>query len=207
MRRTLVITCIMLVFAPATARAAATSPSAKPVRPAAHVTTVGDLAVQAALRLRGAPYVYGGSSPAGFDCSGFTSYVYGKLGIDLAHSSYDQWTAGRHVARSDLEPGDLVFFYGLGHVGMYVGHGLFIHAPHTGTVVSLDRLSGSWYGPGYVGAVRVHGTQQPAHVRAEHRSARHAQKVHRARRARRSRPASPAPAYDWSPEALAVGAA
>jgi cell wall-associated NlpC family hydrolase len=135
--------------------------------------TIADRAVHDALALRGDPYVYGGSTPAGFDCSGFTSYVYGKLGITLAHSSYDQWTSGPHVPRAGLEPGDLVFFAGLGHVGIYIGGGRFVHAPHTGTVVSVDRLSGSWYGAEYDGAVRPHGSQALlSTVRREARMAR-----------------------------------
>jgi len=159
MRRTLAIACIMLLTLPATARANAfdvkTHVGHTPPAPA----TIADQAVHDALALRGAPYVYGGSTPAGFDCSGFTSYVYGKLGIKLAHSSYDQWTAGQHIPRRDLEPGDLVFFDGLGHVGIYIGDGKFVHAPHTGTVVSVDRMSGSWYGAEYDGAVRPRGSQ------------------------------------------------
>ena len=95
--------------------------------------------------------------------------MFAEVGIQLAHSSYDQWSAGMHVPRSALRPGDLVFFAGLGHVGIYIGGGRFIHSPHTGTVVSVDRLSGSWYGAEYDGAVRVHGSQaafrRPVHGR------------------------------------------
>jgi cell wall-associated NlpC family hydrolase len=150
---------MILVF-PATARASATD-VAPHVRHAAPVAdTIAGAAVRDAMRLRGAPYVWSGASPAGFDCSGFTSYVYGRLGIRLAHSSYAQWSAGPHVRRSDLRPGDLVFFAGLGHVGIYIGGGRFVHAPHTGTVVSVDRLSGSWYGPEYDGAVRPRGSSR-----------------------------------------------
>jgi cell wall-associated NlpC family hydrolase len=122
--------------------------------------TIAAAAVRDAMRLRGAPYVWSGASPAGFDCSGFTSYVYGRLGIPLAHSSYAQWSAGPHVTRADLRPGDLVFFAGLGHVGIYIGGGQFVHAPHTGSVVSVDRLFGSWYGPEYDGAVRPRGSSR-----------------------------------------------
>jgi peptidoglycan DL-endopeptidase CwlO len=159
MRRTLAIATIMILSLPATAQAnvAAATPQVGHTPGAA--ATIADRAVRDALALRGAPYVYGGSTPAGFDCSGFTSYVYGKLGVTLAHSSYDQWTSGPHVARARLRAGDLVFFAGLGHVGIYIGGGRFVHAPHTGTVVSVDRLSGSWYGAEYDGAVRPHGSQ------------------------------------------------
>ncbi len=90
----------------------------------------------------GVRYVYGGTSPAsGFDCSGFTRFVYAHFGIDLPHYSGAQFDRGRRVSRVGLRPGDLVFFDGLGHVGLYIGGGRFIHAPHTGTRVSIDTLS------------------------------------------------------------------
>jgi cell wall-associated NlpC family hydrolase len=131
--------------------------------------TLGAAAVRFAERFRGTPYVWAGTTPAGFDCSGFTRYVYAHFGISLPHSSYAQWSLGRHVRRSQLEPGDLVFF-GLGHVGIWVGHGRFIHAPHTGTVVSIERLNTGWYAASYSGAVRLRGAAarlHPAHsVRA-----------------------------------------
>ncbi len=161
MRRILAITAIMLLSLPATARANVFDVKSHVGHTPPAPATIADQAVRDALALRGAPYAWGGSSPAGFDCSGFTRYVYGKLGIPLAHSSYDQWTSGWRVPRRDLQPGDLVFFAGLGHVGIYIGDGKFVHAPHTGTVVSIDRLSGSWYGADYDGAVRPHGSQAP----------------------------------------------
>ena len=125
--------------------------------PQPDVVTVADSAAGQSLHLRGVPYQWAGSTPSGFDCSGFTRYVYLQLGIELPHSSYGQWDAGRHVSRSELLPGDLVFFDGLNHVGLYLGHGRFIHAPHTGTVVSIDSLNTGWYADTYVGAVRVQG--------------------------------------------------
>ncbi|HVC87872.1 MAG TPA: C40 family peptidase [Gaiellaceae bacterium] len=103
----------------------------------------------------GVPYVYGGTSPrSGFDCSGFTRFVYAHFGISLPHYSGAQFDRGRVVSRAGLRPGDLVFFDGLGHVGLYIGHGLFIHAPHSGTRVQIDSLDGS-YGALYDGARRL----------------------------------------------------
>ena len=106
----------------------------------------------------GVPYVWGGASPSGFDCSGLTMYVYAQLGISLPHYTGSQWSAGPHVSRDQLQPGDLVFFTpSLGHMGMYVGGGSFIHAPHTGDVVKISSLSDPWYSSEYQGAVRVVG--------------------------------------------------
>ena len=91
---------------------------------------------------------------SGFDCSGFTRFVYAHFGIALPHYSVAQFDLGRRVSRWHLRPGDLVFFDGLGHVGLYIGRGRFIHAPHTGTRVSIASLSGS-YAAVYDGAVRL----------------------------------------------------
>ena len=111
--------------------------------------------VRFARRYLGVRYAYGGTSPAsGFDCSGFTRFVYGHFGITLPHYSGGQFSAGRRISRAGLRPGDLVFFDGLVHVGLYVGNGLFIHAPHSGTRVSIDPLSG-WYAGRYDGARRL----------------------------------------------------
>ena len=108
-----------------------------------------------AMRYLGTQYVYGGASPSGFDCSGLVMYVYAQVGVSLPHSSYAQYSAGVPVSRDQLQPGDLVFFDGLGHVGIYVGGGQFIHAPHTGDVVKISSLSESWYASTYVGARRI----------------------------------------------------
>ncbi len=97
------------------------------------------------MRYLGIPYVYAGDSPSGgFDCSGFTMYVYAQIGISLPHNAAMQFGEGTPVSRDALEPGDLVFFYGLGHVGMYIGGGNFIHAPHTGDVVKISPLAGHY---------------------------------------------------------------
>ena len=107
-----------------------------------------------AMRYLGTPYVWGGASPRGFDCSGFTMYVYAQVGVSLPHNAAMQYGMGVPVSRGDLQPGDLVFFYGLGHVGLYIGGGSFIHAPHTGDVVKISSLSGS-YASSFVGARRI----------------------------------------------------
>jgi cell wall-associated NlpC family hydrolase len=100
------------------------------------------------------PYVFGGATPAGFDCSGLVEYVYAQLGIALPHYAAAQYQYGVAVPRADLQPGDLVFFDGLNHVGIYIGGNSFVHAPHTGDVVKISTLSG-WYDVTYVGARRI----------------------------------------------------
>jgi cell wall-associated NlpC family hydrolase len=119
--------------------------------------TLGQQAAALAQQYLGVPYVWGGASPSGFDCSGLVVYVYGQLGVSLPHYTVSLWSSGPHVAYSDLAPGDLVFFYNLDHVGIYLGGGLFIHAPHTGTVVQISSLNDPWYHAAYDGAVRILG--------------------------------------------------
>jgi peptidoglycan DL-endopeptidase CwlO len=106
-----------------------------------------------AMRYLGVPYVWGGSSPSGFDCSGFVMYVYAQVGISLPHYTVSQFGMGSAVSRSQLQPGDVLFFDGLGHNGIYIGGNQFIHAPHTGDVVKISSISG-WYASSYVGARR-----------------------------------------------------
>jgi peptidoglycan DL-endopeptidase CwlO len=108
-----------------------------------------------AMQYLGVPYVWGGSSPSGFDCSGFVMYVYAQVGVSLPHYTGAQWGMGVPVSYGDLQPGDLVFFDGLGHVGIYIGGGEFIHSPHTGDVVRIDSLSEGWYAATYDGARRI----------------------------------------------------
>jgi cell wall-associated NlpC family hydrolase len=100
--------------------------------------------VDIAMRYLGIPYVYAGADPSGFDCSGFTMYVYAQVGISLPHNAAMQFGMGTPVSYDQLQAGDLVFFYGLGHVGMYIGDGNFIHAPHTGDVVKISPLAGHY---------------------------------------------------------------
>ena len=101
--------------------------------------------VSIALQYLGIPYVWGGASPStGFDCSGFVQYVYAQAGVYLPHHAASQFAYGVPVSRDQLEPGDLVFFDGLGHVGIYIGGGEFVHAPHTGDVVKISSLYEDW---------------------------------------------------------------
>ncbi|MFL5918939.1 MAG: C40 family peptidase, partial [Gaiellaceae bacterium] len=107
-----------------------------------------------AMRYLGVPYVWGGSTPRGFDCSGFAMYVFAQIGVSLPHSSYAQFNMGTPVSIGQLQPGDLVFFSGASHMGIYIGGGQFIHAPHTGDVVKISSLSG-YYSSAFVGGRRI----------------------------------------------------
>lgn len=93
----------------------------------------------------GTPYVWGGTTPSGFDCSGFTSYIYANHGVNIGRTTYDQIKVGKSIPISQLQPGDLIFFGSVSsphHVGMYIGGGRYIHAPHTGDVVKISGLGG-----------------------------------------------------------------
>ena len=120
--------------------------------------------VQIARSVIGTPYSYGGTTPAGFDCSGFTSWVYSHVGITLPHSSSAQYALGGSngftsiESMDDLQPGDLVFHdtdgSGIGHVGIYTGGGMFVSATSS-EGIQEKSLTDSYWGPVYVGAVRV----------------------------------------------------
>lgn len=104
----------------------------------------------------GTPYRWGGESPAtGFDCSGLVRWAYGRVGLDLPHNSYALYAEGRRVQTSRIEPGDLLFFEGLGHVGLYVGNGRMVHSPQSGRNVEVVRLAATNYGARLIGARRV----------------------------------------------------
>lgn len=123
-------------------------PAPSPSPPPATATSAASIAQQ----YLGVPYVWGGASPSGFDCSGLVMYVYAQIGIYLPHSAAAQYSAGTPISDSERQPGDLVFFGSpISHVGIYVGGGTMIHAPFEGSVVSYGGVGG----PSYVGAIRL----------------------------------------------------
>jgi len=146
--------------APAPAPTTTTTPSPTPptttttASPPPPTSAGHPQAATIALKYLGVPYVFGGATPAGFDCSGLVMYVYAQLGISLPHYAAAQYQMGVPVPRDDLQPGDLVFFDGLNHVGIYIGGNQFVHAPETGDVVKISSLTG-WYADNYVGARRI----------------------------------------------------
>ncbi|MDX6336129.1 MAG: peptidoglycan DL-endopeptidase CwlO [Streptosporangiaceae bacterium] len=114
--------------------------------------TVGAQALQYAMTRRGDPYVWGAAGPGTFDCSGLVMWAYAQVGISLPHYTVSQWNMGQHISRSQLQPGDLVFFYaGIDHVGIYLGNGLMVDAPSSGQLVQVQPVM--W--DVYVGAVRI----------------------------------------------------
>ena len=115
--------------------------------------------VATALEFRGVPYVNGGSTPSGFDCSGFVQYVFSQHGTALPREVRDQYRTGRRVGVNEVRPGDLVFFQtvsrGASHVGVAIGNGQFVHAPSSRGVVRVERYDGSYWSMRLVGARRV----------------------------------------------------
>ena len=114
--------------------------------------------IQTSMRYTGVPYVFGGTSPNGFDCSGFTRYVFAQSGVYLPRMADEQFEIGRAVSYSRLQPGDLVFFStyaaGASHSGIYLCDGKFISATSS-RGVAIDRMNSSYWGPRYIGARRV----------------------------------------------------
>ena len=135
-----------------------TSGSSSASKPSGSVT--GSQIVETAKKYLGVPYVYGGTSPSGFDCSGLVYYVLKSHGITVSRSSAAMYKCGTPIDKSELEPGDLVFFQntyttGISHVGIYVGNGQFIHSPNRGKVVCFADLYSDYYTEHYYGSIRV----------------------------------------------------
>ncbi|MFU8853620.1 NlpC/P60 family protein [Micromonospora sp. SL1-18] len=143
--------------AAADARAAATASSTAPIKstsslfiggqcPAVAISGRAGIAAKVACLQIGKPYVWAANGPGSFDCSGLTQYAWKAGGVSLTHYTGAQWNEGAPVSKANLRTGDLVFFYSdLHHMGMYVGNGLVVHAPHTGDVVRMERLSNMAY--------------------------------------------------------------
>ena len=123
--------------------------------------TRGEQVVNIAKQYLGVNYVYGGTTPNGFDCSGLVQYVYKQMGVSLNRVACDQTAHGTPVNRASLVPGDIVFFHNtskytrINHVGIYVGEGMFIHAPTTGDVVKISSLDTGYYSTTFVTARRI----------------------------------------------------
>jgi cell wall-associated NlpC family hydrolase len=138
------------------------APPAEEARTAAPAasSSLGQQAVDIAMKYVGYRYRYGGTSPSGFDCSGFVYFVYHKtLGIPVTHDMYTQTATGTRVSKANLQPGDMVFFqntykYGLSHAGIYIGNGKFIHAENESTGVVISSLSNSYWASRWYGATR-----------------------------------------------------
>ncbi len=133
----------------------ATSTTTSAVAPA--TSGKGAAVVATAKKYIGCRYVYGGTTPSGFDCSGFTSYIYRQYGVNLNRTAAGQYSNGTAVSRSGLQPGDLVMFgkSGINHVGIYIGGGSIVHAANKSSGVRIDTINSGYYNANYVGARRV----------------------------------------------------
>jgi cell wall-associated NlpC family hydrolase len=140
-----------------TAQSSTSAQSSTKLRKAAKQRIKAHTAVSVAKKQLGDPYRWGASGPGSFDCSGLVMYAWRKAGVKLPRVAASQFRSVRKkVSWTNLKPGDLMFFRGLGHVGMYVGHGKMIHSPHSGARVRIDKLSG-YRKASFVGAVRPGG--------------------------------------------------
>ena len=140
-----------VVPAPNPSNLTTVSSAARPPEPYAIIST--------ALGYRGVPFVFGGATPSGFDCSGFTSYVFGQHGVELPRVAADQYRVGTAVDPAAIEPGDLLFFEtvapGASHVALALGQDEFVHAPSERGQVRVEQLSSSYWSRRFLGARRV----------------------------------------------------
>ncbi|HEY0506810.1 MAG TPA: C40 family peptidase [Blastococcus sp.] len=131
-----------VVLTPGLAMASAPAPTAAAAAPVAAHSQAAQAIVDTAMAQRGKPYVWAGSGPGAFDCSGLTQYAAKAAGINLPHFTGSQATMGSPVAQANLQPGDLVFFYSpISHVGIYIGNGQIVHAPTSGDVVKVSTVA------------------------------------------------------------------
>ena len=128
------------IVGPATWRALGGAPRTASRTVRAPYVPLGTRAVRLAAAQKGKPYRWGAAGPSSFDCSGLVQYVYKRLGISIARTTYSQYRTLRHISHAAMQPGDLVFLDRLGHVGIYAGFGYIWHAPHTGTRVRLSLI-------------------------------------------------------------------
>jgi peptidoglycan DL-endopeptidase CwlO len=145
---------------PAAPDASANPAAAVPPSPLKPVSGIDSYAlVGAALSLRGTPYRNGGTDPTGFDCSGFTQYVFSQFGLPLPRAVREQYRVGKSVRAEDLAPGDILFFTttdpGPSHVAIAIGGDQFVHAPSSTGVVRVEHLGSSYWSPRFLGARRV----------------------------------------------------
>lgn len=158
--RRIAMCCAIAAVLSSTASAAFAAPQAAPL-PAFALGPGAEVAYLAEQEV-GAPYRWGGTSPAGFDCTGFVLWVYGQFGVELPHNEAGQLASGPSVAADDLQPGDVLVFAntyrgGLSHTGIYVGNGRFVHAVDERHGVAVSSLWDSYWGPRFVGASRAIG--------------------------------------------------
>jgi cell wall-associated NlpC family hydrolase len=170
MSRTVTVAAIAMLLAACAGQPVETVRQTRPVESTARTESpvrddtgsrrsdAGNAVTRLALSLVGTPYVFGGETPAGFDCSGLVFYTYVASGFDVPRTSLAQYRSARKIALADATPGDLVFFQDqaqLSHVGIYLGADRFVHAPATGRTVSIARLSEPYYQKHLVGVGRL----------------------------------------------------
>ena len=149
-----VLVFILLLTVSGCAKQVLAPDSASTARPPEEASSRNAAAARLATRYLGAPYVWAGSSPAGFDCSGLVRYAFGKVGVAIPHNAAQQFRLGTPVDRARLIPGDIVFFNRLRHNGIYLGDGRFVHASKPGGV-KIAQLDDDWFRTRWVGARRL----------------------------------------------------
>ncbi len=153
-RRAILVLALLLVGTGCAKQVLSPDLSATTGAPAESPSSRNATAARLATRYLAAPYVWAGSSPSGFDCSGLVMYAFGQVGVAVPHNAAQQFRLGTPVDRSGLMPGDLVFFNQLRHNGIYLGDGRFVHSTKPGGV-KIARLDDDWFRTRWVGARRL----------------------------------------------------